>query len=448
MDEAAVALAELDRAVAEAKHASLVATVAVEQLEENGNKSGEAWTAAAKGATTAQRQSALAESQREVHVAKKEQLSMAANLDAARKAAGTDVDDKDPKVAPLVAKLAAAEKKVSEAEAKRMQAETTAQQEPTTDYAKRAVATYPPTSTGRRLALARWIVDPRNPLTARVAVNHLWSRHFHSALVPSVFNFGISGERPINQPLLDWLAAELIGPMDSDSTARPWTMKHIHRLIVTSQSYRLASTLDPENVKLDPDNRYLWRAPTRRMEAEVVRDSAFYVAGQLDLAMGGADLDHAQGLAIKRRSLYFRHAAEKQMLVLKLFDCASVGECYERRESVIPQQALALANSELTLVQARLLARRLNEESGSETAAFVKAAVEQVLARPTTESELSLCLAFLTEQERFFAQNQSRITDAATNPTDGAKPSADPRLRAREQLVHALLNHNDFVTIR
>jgi hypothetical protein len=344
----------------------------------------------------------------------------------------------------LITKLAAANKKLSEAETKRMQAEAAAGQEPTTDYVKRTVTTYPQTSTGRRLALARWIVDPLNPLTARVAVNHLWSRHFHAGLVPSVFNFGISGEPPINQPLLDWLAAELVDP----AGARPWTMKHIHRLIVTSRTYRLASTLDPENMKLDPDNRFLWRAPTRRMEAEVVRDSAFHVAGQLDLAMGGADLDHARGLTVKRRSLYFRHAAEKQMLVLKLFDCASVSECYERRESVIPQQALALANSELTLEQSRFLARQLNHEHGPDDAAFVAAAVEQVLARPTTSGESSLCLQFLAEQERFFASNQARLTGTATSPADGTKPSAEPRLRAREQLVHALLNHNDFVTIR
>lgn len=449
VDEAAVALAELEQAVADAKHTSFAATVAVEQLEQQGDKSSAAWMAAAKTATHAQRRLALAETRHEVHVAKKEQSAIAADLDAARKSAGmNNTDEKNPRVVALIAKLATADKKVSDAETKLMQADTTAQQEPTTDYTKRTVPTYPATSTGRRLALARWIIDPRNPLTARVAVNHLWARHFHAALVPSVFNFGVSGERPINQQLLDWLAAELVDPQYANSMVRPWTMKHIHRLIVTSRTYCLASTLDSANVKLDPDNHFLWCAPTRRMEAEVVRDSTFYVAGQLDLTMGGPDLDHAQGLTIKRRSLYFRHAAEKQMLFLKLFDCASVGECYERRESVIPQQALALANSELTLAQARLLARRLYEELGAEPAEFVRAAIEQVLARPAADGEFSLCLEFLTEQERFFAQNQSRLTDSAQNPVDGTKPSADPRLRAREQLVHALLNHNDFVTIR
>jgi hypothetical protein len=329
-----------------------------------------------------------------------------------------------------------------------MQAQARACDELSTAYDKRSLATYPATSTGRRLALARWIVAARNPLTARVAVNHLWSRHFHAALVPTVFNFGVSGERPVNQPLLDWLAAEFVAPEQAGHGAQPWSMKHIHRLIVTSQTYRLASTSDPENVRLDPDNRYLWRAPTRRMEAEVIRDSALSVSGQLDLSTGGPDLDHSLGLTSRRRSLYFRHAAEKQMLFLKLFDGPSATECYERRESVIPQQALALVNSELTLVQARLLARRLCDQCREDSAEFVNAAIEQVLARPATDAELSLCLEFLAQQERFFVQNQSRFTAVAANPGDGAKPAADARLRACEQLVHALLNHNDFVTIR
>ena len=448
IDEAAVALAglelpRLELSVAEAKHAAFSAIVAVERLEATGDLTSELWMTAAKAVTAAQRLVAVAEARRDAQVAKQEQSAANAVLDAARKTAGAD--DKDPKLAPLVIKLAAADKKWSDATTKLAMIETTAQLEPTTAYTKRTVATYPQMSTGRRLALARWIVDLRHPLTARVAANHLWSRHFHAALVPSVFNFGLSGERPLNQPLLDWLASELVAPQQAGNAARPWSMKHIHRLIVTSRTYRLASTGDSGNSQVDPDNRFLWSAPTRRMEAEVVRDSAFYVTGQLDLAMGGPDLDHTQGLAIKRRSLYFRHAAEKQMLFLKLFDCASVGECYERRDSVIPQQALALANSELTLVQARLLARRLNAEHGAETTAFVVAAIEHVLARPTSDGELTLCLGFLAEQEQFFAQNQSRLT---ATTADGTKPASDPRLRAREQLVHALLNHNDFVTVR
>jgi len=94
-------------------------------------------------------------------------------------------------------------------------------------------------------------------------------------------------------------------------------MKHLHRLIVTSATYRMASTPDVDNLALDPDNRFFWRAPSRRMEAEAVRDGVLYVCGQLDPAMGGADIDYQQGLAVKRRSIYFRHAQEKQMEFLR-----------------------------------------------------------------------------------------------------------------------------------
>ena len=101
-----------------------------------------------------------------------------------------------------------------------------------------------------------------------------------------------------------------------------------------------------------------------------------------------------------------------------------------------------------TLVQARLLARQLSQEFGEDASAFAIAAIEQVLARPAVPAELSVCLEFLASQEQFFADNHARLTDTASNLEDGQKPAGDPRLRAREQLVHALMNHNDFVTIR
>jgi hypothetical protein len=223
-------------------------------------------------------------------------------------------------------------------------------------------------------------------------------------------------------------------------------MKHLHRLMVTSAAYRMHSTGDEHNLALDRDNRYLWRMQARRMEAEIVRDSVLYVAGRLDLSQGGPELDQTLGLTSRRRSLYFRHAAEKQMTLLKLFDAAAVNECYQRKESIVPQQALALANSELTLVQSRLLARRLAAECGSE-AEFVSAAFEQVLARPVAAEELQECIQFLAQQAELLSAHRSRLT-GTTDLSDGGKPAVDLALRARETLVHALLNHHDFVTIR
>ena len=162
-----------------------------------------------------------------------------------------------------------------------------------------------------------------NPLTARVAVNHLWGRHFGRAIVPTVNDFGRNGQRPSHPALLDWLAAEF---MD-----RGWSMKAIHRLIVTSATYRQDSTPDPADLARDPDNVFLWRWTPRRAEAEVVRDCLFAVAGSLDSTMGGPDIDHQAGLTVPRRSLYFQHAAEKQMEFLQIFDAAG-------RDRVLPPQ--------------------------------------------------------------------------------------------------------------
>ena len=223
-------------------------------------------------------------------------------------------------------------------------------------------------------------------------------------------------------------------------------MKALHRLIVTSNTYRQASTGDAACEAVDPENHWLWRFESRRMEAELVRDSVFAVAGQLDLAMGGPEIDCKDGLTSKRRSLYFRHAPEKQMVFLQLFDAAAPTECYQRRDSVIPQQALALVNSELTIAQSRLLARRLAVET--DPRAFVITAFEQVLSRRPTEAEIEPCVRFLDQQQTRFAQQTPPAGITTSDPADSSKPAADPALRARENLVHVLMNHNDFVTIR
>jgi hypothetical protein len=222
-------------------------------------------------------------------------------------------------------------------------------------------------------------------------------------------------------------------------------MKDMHRLIVTSSAYRMDSTPDEANATVDRDNVYLWRMAPRRIEAEVVRDCVYHVAGKLDLTMGGPDIDFNLGLTVPRRSLYFRHAAEKQMEFLKLFDAASVTECYQRKDSVLPQQALALANSDLTRQHGRLLTRSLAAKVGVDAEKFIPAAFEQVLSRPPTSEEKAECAAFLRMQEDRYAAAKPAATPA---DAEGKQPSGDPKTRARENLVHVLLNHHDFVTIR
>jgi hypothetical protein len=300
----------------------------------------------------------------------------------------------------------------------------------------------PTNSTGRRLALAQWIAAKSNPLTARVAINHIWLRHFGEALVPTVFDFGLHGKKPSHPELLDWLSCEL---MD-----RGWSMKAIHRLLVTSATYRMQSTTREDSDadrKADADNVYLWRANTRRMEGEIVRDSVLHISGKLDLTMGGVEIDHMAALSSNRRSIYFRHASEKQALFLELFDAASTTECYRRNESVVPQQALALANSPLTLAQSRLLAAELGKIAGKDDSKFTTLAFEQVLSRAPSPEESAACAEFLRTQTAVFgdaaAQKKFESGDAAS-----VKPSADAAQRARENLVHVLFNHNDFVTIR
>jgi hypothetical protein len=289
-------------------------------------------------------------------------------------------------------------------------------------------------------------------------MNHLWLRHFGKGIVPTEFDFGRNGRPPTHPALLDWLAAEFMDPSPHPSPSgreggvRGWSMKTMHRLMVTSNTYRMDSGMDAASAALDPENRYFWRMNPRRMEAEVVRDSVLYVTGQLDRTMGGPDLPHHLGLTSRRRSVYFQHAAEKQMEFLTLFDAANVTECYRRTESIVPQQALALANSSLTLAQARLLARRLTEQTGSPptpeaAAAFVRAGFEHVLGRLPTLQEESECLRFLTEQAILVA-DKKKLTPFGAGSPGVVAPAADPHLRAREDLIHVLMNHHEFVTIR
>lgn len=297
---------------------------------------------------------------------------------------------------------------------------------------------YPRHSSGRRLALAKWIVDHRNPRTSRVAINHIWRHHFGQPLVGMTNDFGLRSKRPLHRDLLDWLANELV--------VHNWDMKSIHRLIVTSQAYRLDSSdgSHPTNVIRDPNNEYLWRMNSQRMEAEVVRDSVLHLAGNLDHRLGGPEIDEKLGQTTPRRSLYFRITPNEQMPFLMLFDMANPDQCYERAVSVVPQQALALTNSPLALAQARLLARRIDAEH-KHAAEFVETSFRHVLGRSPSISEAKRCRLFLEASEKLLAAEASTTFP---NAKVNVRGSDEPKLRARENLVHVLFCHNDFLTIR
>ncbi len=300
--------------------------------------------------------------------------------------------------------------------ASRKSLETPAHKEP--DYP----AVYPKQSSGRRTMLADWIVSPENPLTARVAVNHVWLRHFGEPLVATVSDFGRQAPEPLHQELLDFLAVEF---MESG-----WSFRHLHRLLVTSETYRRSSSnagAAPESLEKDPDNLLYWRMNPRRMESQLVHDSLLQLSGRLDLTMGGPSMKYEK--AGNRRSLYFTHSPDAIDPFLKTFDDADLLQCYRRSESVVPQQALALSNSKLALESSRAIAGRLGTESKIEE--FIALAFQTILARPPEDIETSECLQYLTELRAL-----------------SGKAEESDELRYRGQLIHALINHNDFVTIR
>jgi mono/diheme cytochrome c family protein len=286
-------------------------------------------------------------------------------------------------------------------------------------------ATFSPTSTGRRLMLAKWMTSRENPLAARVAVNHVWMRHFGEPLVETVFDFGRQAPRPEHHELLDWLAAEFI--------ESGWSFKQLHRLLVTSEAYRRGSSnadADPDTLTADPTNRFYWRAHPRRMESQVVRDSLLRLGGELDLTAGGPSVPPNGGS--KRRGLYLTHSRDAEDKFLTMFDNADIFQCYRRTESIVPQQALAMANSGLSLEMAEKIAARLHADDPGGEIAFIGDVFILLLGRSPDEEEQSACLEYWHEISQL----------------DSVKKADDPAVVIRARFVHALLNHNDFVTVR
>ena len=359
-------LQELKRSVAELRLKSLVARFAADRSKVVGND-----------AETSRLARDAASAERQLNVAQADLVVAQKQASVGKAESQEEADEKKKQAA-----MAAVRKELADAITK--QKTTRDASTKTDDKYSPTGKEYPHTSSGRRLALARWIANKANPLTARVLVNHIWLRHFGKPLVDNVFDFGLRSAKPRHVELLDWLAVEL---MEND-----WSMKHLHRLIVTSRTWRMASTATEagasDNRTIDRDNDFLWRMNFRRMDAEIIRDNVLAVSGQLDTTMGGADIDYNKGEETRRRSIYLRHAYEKQMTMLVLFDAASPNECYRRSESIIPQQALALLNSTLSLSQSRLLAPELWQTASTDQSpqeSFIRSAFLQILSRPTSQ---------------------------------------------------------------
>ena len=249
----------------------------------------------------------------------------------------------------------------------------------------------------RRLKLAQWITTPDNPLTARVIVNRLWKHHFGTGLAATLNDLGVNGVLPTHPELLDWLAAELV--------SSGWSLKRIHRLILTSRAWRQSSQPRKEALAVDGGSRFLWRFPPRRLEAEVIRDNILLATGTLDSRMGGPGFSgfrveaenvrhyhpkESYGPADWRRMLYMTKVRQEREPTFGVFDCPDFNQTVpSRSRSTTPLQSLSLLNSPFVLQQAGLLAKRLRHESGADSRAQVARACQLALGREPTREELA-----------------------------------------------------------
>jgi hypothetical protein len=312
-------------------------------------------------------------------------------------------------------------------------------------------------STYQRTALAEWMTDVEaggGRLTARVIANRVWLHHFGEGIVRTPNDFGTQGDPPSHPELLDWLAAELV--------AHDWSLKHLHRLILNSATYRQASDFDPAKAAVDPQNRLLWRRKPVRVEAEVIRDAMLAVSGCLNPTMYGPGVfpfmhpdaiatgstskwpkDAVDGPANWRRSIYVYNRRSARMPMFESFDAPDASaSCARRLTTTIPSQALAMMNSEFVQEQARLFAARVRQEAGGHAEACVARAYALALNRAPRETELAAALNFLESQTARY-KSQALVASAGTAPA----PLAAPELSALEDYCQVLLGLNEFVYV-
>ena len=252
----------------------------------------------------------------------------------------------------------------------------------------------------RRAALANWVASPDNPLTARVMVNRIWQYHFGMGLVETPSDFGRNGGKPSHPDLLDWLAGEFI--------RGGWSVKRLHKLILTSETYRQSSRIDETAQEVDADCRLLWRFPSRRLEAEAIRDSMLQVSGALNLSMGGRGYSFFKsrgglsgfppieefGPDELRRMIYSHKIRMERVPVFGAFDCPDAGQPMPKRgTSTTAIQALNLFNSPFVVAQAERLAAGVMGRAGEDSGEQTRLVYEQVLGREPTEIEMRAAVA-------------------------------------------------------
>jgi hypothetical protein len=293
-------------------------------------------------------------------------------------------------------------------------------------------------TSGRRLAFARWLTQPEHPLTARVMVNRIWMHHFGTGIVDTPDDFGVSGSSPSHPELLDWLATEFV--------RSGWSIKHMHRLILASSSWRQHSRVDAQHreagEKVDPENRLLWRQTMRRLEAEPLRDAFLATSGTLSTPMFGASQTVARqkdGEVIipatqdrNRRSVYAMILRLNPESMLEVFDQPTISvNCTQRTTSTVSTQALTLLNSDGMIRAATAFADRVLAEQPD---APIDRAVQSAFSRGPTDEERSVLGEFLAEQTKRYTSQPN--TDAAT-----------ARKKALADLCHMLLSSNEFAYV-
>ncbi|MBI3697399.1 MAG: DUF1553 domain-containing protein, partial [Acidobacteria bacterium] len=286
--------------------------------------------------------------------------------------------------------------------------------------------------------------------------NRIWHHHFGRGIVRTLTNFGKMGEPPTHPELLDWLATEFV--------ARGWSIKQMHRLMMTSNAYKMASAYDNAAAqKADPENRLLWKFRMQRLDAEVLRDNILYASGKLIRERGGppvfpkvdpsvvATMKYGiwnieeDGPKVWRRSVYVYRKRGMPFPMFEVFDLPDQNVvCAGRNVSTVPTQALTLLNNEFVLKQARFFAERVAQEAGSDPAEQLSRAYEIAVGRDPNDEEKRLGLEFLERQRQFHSVKAAEVA-APPAPVHGV---TEAHLAALADLTHVLLNLNEFVYMR
>ncbi|HXR39795.1 MAG TPA: DUF1549 and DUF1553 domain-containing protein [Terracidiphilus sp.] len=302
-------------------------------------------------------------------------------------------------------------------------------------------------STGRRTALAHWLTGPDNPLTARVMVNRIWQHHFGRGIVGTPSDFGIMGERPSHPELLDWLAREFV--------RSGWSMKHMHRLIMTSAVYQQSTSFNKEAAQADPGNRLLWAFPRQRLEGEVIRDASLLVSGTLNLTAGGPSVfpDLPEGMGAlrggwklsapderSRRSVYIFVKRNTRYPMMEIFDMPDTHESCSRREiTTTAPQALTMLNDKVTLEWAQAFAARALAAQDP-----VDRAYRLAYSRSPDPWEKDTVATFFHKQKAITAERAAKGEKLALPPS--MAEGTDPAYAAAfVDFCQMLLNSNEFV---